>query len=164
MMMFRFLGFYKDIGAVLYPVLPDLSELERNMNRLLEGRRRDEGVYRSNNESLVKPFGMSLHFLSLLFAVLAAGCQLSDLSDRDRELTSWVYGSYSYCDGLVSHADGRAVSCAYQCLRMLNYVSQPSVEVVQILLIIGNVLSYNMNAGASYTMLGMWFLPVSVSH
>lgn len=48
-----------------------------------------------------------------------------------------------------------AVSCAYQCLRMLNYVSQPTVEVIQILLIISNVLSYNMNAGASYTLLGM---------
>lgn len=48
----------------------------------------------------------------------------------------------------------RPVSCAYQCLRMLNYVSQPTVEVIQILLIISNVLSYNMNAGASYTLLG----------
>lgn len=37
---------------------------------------------------------------------------------------------------------------------MLNYVSQPSLEVIQILLIIGSVLSYNMNAGASYTLLG----------
>lgn len=159
-MMCRFLGFYKDIGAVLYPVLPDLSELERNTNRLLEVRRREGGVYQPNDAGLVKPFGMSLPFLSLLFAVLAAGCQLSDLSGRDRELTSWIYGSYPFCDGIASHADGRAVSCAYQCLRMLNYVSQPSVEVIQILLIIGNVLSYNMNAGASYTMLGMGILPV----
>jgi hypothetical protein len=38
---------------------------------------------------------------------------------------------------------------------MLNYVSQPTIEVIQILLIISNVLSYNMNAGASYTLLGM---------
>jgi hypothetical protein len=88
----RFVGFYKDIGAVLYPVLPDLSELVSNTNRLLEGRRREGGVYRPNTEGLVKPFGMSLPFLSLLFAVLAAGCQLSDLSGRDRELTSWIYG------------------------------------------------------------------------
>lgn len=39
---------------------------------------------------------------------------------------------------------------------MLNYVSQPTVEAIQILLIISNVLSYNMNAGASYTLLGMF--------
>ena len=37
---------------------------------------------------------------------------------------------------------------------MVNYVSHPTVEVIQILLIISNVLSYNMNAGASYTLLG----------
>lgn len=37
---------------------------------------------------------------------------------------------------------------------MMNYVAQPTVEVIQILLIISNVLSYNMNAGASYTLLG----------
>ena len=37
---------------------------------------------------------------------------------------------------------------------MMNYVAQPTVEAIQILLIISNVLSYNMNAGASYTLLG----------
>lgn len=56
----------------------------------------------------------------------------------------------------VLGTDIQPVSCAYQCLRMLNYVSQPTVEVIQILLIISNVLAYNMNAGASYTLLGMF--------
>ena len=51
-------------------------------------------------------------------------------------------------------ADEFSVSCSYQCLRMMNYVAQPTIEVIQILLIISNVLSYNMNAGASYTLLG----------
>jgi hypothetical protein len=37
---------------------------------------------------------MDLPFLSLLFAVLASGCQLSDISERERELTSWVYGAF----------------------------------------------------------------------
>ncbi|OJJ31090.1 hypothetical protein ASPWEDRAFT_118843 [Aspergillus wentii DTO 134E9] len=134
----KFLDFYKDIGAVLYPVLSDTDGLEHNMKRLLRGRVHAGGVYRPDANGLVKPFGMSLGFLSLLFAVLASGCQLSNLTSRERELTSWVY-----------------VSCSYQCLRMMNYVSQPTVEVIQILLIISNVLSYNMNAGSSYTLLGM---------
>ncbi|RJE27530.1 Transcription factor [Aspergillus sclerotialis] len=133
-----FMNFYRDIGAVLYPVLGDTSTLEQNMNRLLQGRVQAGGSYRPDANEPVKPFGMSLGFLSLLFAVLASGCQLSDLAVHERELTSWVY-----------------VSCSYQCLRMMNYVSQPTVEVIQILLIISNVLSYNMNAGASYTLLGM---------
>lgn len=150
----RFLGFYKDIGAVLYPVLPDLDALEHKTNCLLNGRRRAEGVYKPDANGLVKPFGMDLPFLSLLFAVLASGCQLSDHPERDRELTSWVYGTFTERSDLTTELIGDLVSCAYQCLRMLNYVSQPTVEVIQILLIISNVLSYNMNAGASYTLLG----------
>ncbi|KAK1146996.1 hypothetical protein N8T08_002324 [Aspergillus melleus] len=134
----KFLGYYRDIGAVLYPVLPNVAKLEDDMNRLLRGRLAAGGVYRPDANGLMKPFGMNLPFLSLLFAVLASGCQLSDLSGNQRELTSWVY-----------------VSCSYQCLRMMNYVSQPTIEVIQVLLIISNVLSYNMNAGASYTLLGM---------
>ncbi|CAG8199780.1 unnamed protein product [Penicillium nalgiovense] len=134
----EFLAFYREIGSVLYPVLSDTAELERQTKRLLDNRRRAGGEYKADANGLVKPFEMPLAFLSLLFAVLASGCQLSDIPESDRELTSWVY-----------------VSCAYQCLRMLNYVSQPSVEVIQVLLIISNVLSYNMNAGASYTLLGM---------
>ncbi|KAJ5888619.1 hypothetical protein N7495_008660 [Penicillium taxi] len=134
----RFISFYKDIGSVLYPVLTEHDNLEQKSYQLLEGRRKAGGEYKPDANGLVKPYGMDLVFLSLFFAVLASGCQLSDLPARDRELTSWVY-----------------VSCAYQCLRMLNYVSQPTVEIIQILLIIINVLSYNMNAGASYTLLGM---------
>ncbi|KAA8650466.1 hypothetical protein EYZ11_000854 [Aspergillus tanneri] len=134
----RFLSFYRDIGAVLYPVLPNIAKLEEDMNRLLDGRVAAGGVYRPDANGFIKPFGMSLAFLSLLFAVIASGCQLSDLPGSERQFVSWVY-----------------VSCSYQCLRMLNYVSQPTIEVIQILLIISNVLSYNMNAGASYTLLGM---------
>ncbi|KAI9375380.1 hypothetical protein BJX61DRAFT_494500 [Aspergillus egyptiacus] len=135
---FRLLGYYRTIGAVLYPVLPDIDIFEKDLKELLDGRRRAGGVYRPDVNGELKPFGMSISFLSLCFAVLASGCQLSDLPGIQREMTSWVY-----------------VSCSYQCLRMLNYVARPTVEIIQILLIISNVLSYNMNAGASYTLLGM---------
>jgi hypothetical protein len=47
------------------------------------------------------------------------------------------------------------VCCAYQCLRMTNFVSQPTIDAIKTLLIIGNVLSYNMNPGISYVLLGM---------
>lgn len=49
------------------------------------------------------------------------------------------------------------VCCSYQCLRMCNFVSQPTLEAMKTLLIIGNVLSYNMNPGVSYVLLGMDF-------
>lgn len=89
----RFLAFYRDIGSVLYPVLSDIPQLERQTKRLLDNRRRAGGLYKADANGLVKPFGMPLAFLSLLFAVLASGCQLSDIPETDRELTSWVYGA-----------------------------------------------------------------------
>ncbi|KAL4924489.1 fungal specific transcription factor domain-containing protein [Aspergillus undulatus] len=138
----RLLGYYKSIAAVLYPVLPDVDKLENDVRQLLENRRRAGGTYKPDkpdkNGPPPEPYGMKIAFLSLCFAVLASGCQLSDMPGMDREMASWVY-----------------VSCSYQLLRMLNYVSRPSVEIIQILLIISSVLSYNMNAGASYTLLGM---------
>lgn len=80
---------------MLYPVLGDLDTLKRKTDRLLEGRRRAGGVYKPDANGSVKPFGMDLPFLSLLFAVLASGCQLSDLPSAERELTSWIYGMFS---------------------------------------------------------------------
>jgi hypothetical protein len=38
---------------------------------------------------------------------------------------------------------------------MANFMTHPSIEVIQALLVIGNVLSYNMNPGVSYVILGM---------
>lgn len=49
----------------------------------------------------------------------------------------------------------QTVCCSYQCLRMTNFLSQPTIEAIQTLLVIGNVLSYNMNPGISYVLLGM---------
>jgi hypothetical protein len=37
---------------------------------------------------------------------------------------------------------------------MTNFLSQPTIEAIQTLLIIGNVLAYNMNPGVSYVLLG----------
>lgn len=69
------------------------------MERLLQGRIQAGGVYRPDANGPVKPFGMNLGFLSLLFAVLASGCQLSDLAIKERELTSWVFGKW---DGSIA--------------------------------------------------------------
>lgn len=88
----------------MYPVLLDLDQLERKANRLLEGRRRAGGVYKPDANGLVKPFGIDLPFFSLYFAVLASGCQLSDIPEKDRELTSWIYGMSSSA-GSKRHAD-----------------------------------------------------------
>ena len=46
------------------------------------------------------------------------------------------------------------VCCAYECLRIINYLSRAQLLDIQNLLVIGNVLSNNMNAGVAWTLLG----------
>jgi hypothetical protein len=84
------------------------------------------------------PMGISLSYLALVFAVLASGAQSTRISAKERELTSQVY-----------------VCCSYQALRMGNFLTHPSLETIQALLIITNVLSYNMNPGVAYIFLGL---------
>ncbi|OJD13421.1 hypothetical protein AJ78_06130 [Emergomyces pasteurianus Ep9510] len=129
---------YRDIGATIYPVIPDIEQFEANLDTLLQNRAMWGGLHPESSDETDKPYGMSLAFIGLLFAALAAGCQSSDLPSKERELTSQVY-----------------VCCSYQFLRMTNFLSQPTLEAIQTLLIIGNVLSYNMNPGVSYVLLGM---------
>ncbi|KAL1963942.1 hypothetical protein VTN77DRAFT_7617 [Rasamsonia byssochlamydoides] len=136
----EFFYFYRDIAGTLYPVLVDVPGFEQDLETLLRNRAAAGGVLKADDDQNFsqRPFGKSLAFLGLLFAVLASGCQSSDLPGKERELTSQVY-----------------VCCSYQCLRMTNFVSQPTIEAMKTLLIIGNVLSYNMNPGVSYVLLGM---------
>lgn len=84
------------------------------------------------------PMGISLSYLALVFAVFASGAQCSGISAKERELTSQVY-----------------ICCSYQALRMGNFLTHPSLETIQALLIITNVLSYNMNPGVAYIFLGL---------
>ncbi|KOC15958.1 putative C6 transcription factor [Aspergillus flavus AF70] len=134
----EFFYYYRDIAGAIYPVLEDIPNFEMHLDLLLRTRTATGGIYRSDNDQAQKPFGVSIAFLGLLFAVLASGCQSSDLPGKERELTSQVY-----------------VCCSYQCLRMTNFLSQPTIDAIQTLLVIGNVLSYNMNPGISYVLLGM---------
>ncbi|KAJ5586734.1 uncharacterized protein N7459_002499 [Penicillium hispanicum] len=133
-----FFYYYKDIAGAIYPVIEDIQEFGKSLELLLQSRIASGGVYREDTDEAQNPFGVSIAYLGLLFAVLASGCQSSDLGSKERELTSQVY-----------------VCCSYQCLRMTNFLSQPTIEAIQTLLVIGNVLSYNMNPGISYVLLGM---------
>ncbi|KAK4868645.1 hypothetical protein LT330_006847 [Penicillium expansum] len=130
--------YYKDISGAIYPVLEDIFEFENTLELLLATRASFGGEYLADPDHAQKPFGVTIAYLGLLFAILASGCQSSDYGSKERELTSQVY-----------------VCCSYQCLRMTNFLSQPTIEAIQTLLVIGNVLSYNMNPGISYVLLGM---------
>lgn len=88
----RLFYYYRDIAGAIYPVLEDLDAFEMNLDMLLQSRAATDGMYREGDDATQKPFGMTVAYLGLLFAVLASGCQSSDLPSKERELTSQVYG------------------------------------------------------------------------
>jgi len=127
---------YRDIPCVIYPVVPDAQAFDQTLNYLLQQRAH---MTRTGAEiDPNRPYGVSLPWLALLFAVLASGSQSTGRLAKERELTSQVY-----------------ICCSYQALRMSNFLTHPQLETIEALLIIGNALSYNMNPGVSYILLGM---------
>ncbi|RVX66451.1 hypothetical protein B0A52_09681 [Exophiala mesophila] len=127
---------YRDVACTIYPVVADTHKFSTTLFLMLSNRGRH---VRDNMEiDPTKPYGVSLPWLSLMFAVFASGSQSSDRPAKERELTSQVY-----------------ICCSYQALRMSNFLTHPCIETIEASLIIGNVLSYNMNPGVAYIFLGM---------
>lgn len=88
----RFFYYYRDIAGAIYPVLEDVQGFENHIELLLRNRLASGGMYRDDVDEAQTPFGVSIAFLGLLYAVLASGCQSSGLGSKERELTSQVYG------------------------------------------------------------------------
>ncbi|KAK4498474.1 hypothetical protein PRZ48_011132 [Zasmidium cellare] len=127
---------YRDMGYVIYPGIADLAQLETDLTNFLVAR----GSLADPEEGVTEHtiYGKSFYWLGMLFAVLASGAQCSALTRKERELTSQVY-----------------VCCGFECLRFTNFLSQPHIESIQALLIIGNVMTNNMNAGTAWSLLGL---------
>jgi hypothetical protein len=87
----RLFASYRDVACTIYPVIHDTVSFEANLNTILMHRAFVGGVHRPSTDGVERPFGMSLSWLGLLFAVLASGCQSSDIPAKERELTSQVY-------------------------------------------------------------------------
>jgi len=47
------------------------------------------------------------------------------------------------------------VCCSFECLRLTNFLSSPTLETIQTLLALGNVISNNMNPGVAWSLLGL---------
>lgn len=129
---------YRDIPCAIYPVVPDLKAFEETLEFMLQNRQNHERDKSGAELDLERPYGVTLPWLALFFAVLASGCQSTGRAPRERELTSQVF-----------------ICCSYQALRMSNFMIKPTLETVQAMLIVGNALSYNMNPGVAYILLGM---------
>jgi hypothetical protein len=87
----RFFTFYRDVACTIYPVISDTHAFEVTLDTLLQNRILSGGEYVPTSEGSDKPFGVTLSWLALLFAVLASGSQSSDRPAKERELTSQVY-------------------------------------------------------------------------
>ncbi|KAI9733023.1 MAG: hypothetical protein M1834_003568 [Cirrosporium novae-zelandiae] len=82
---------YKDVGFVFYPIIADISQLEEGLHQMLAERTRQSQWERGSLETDDTVYGKTLASTGILFAVLAAGCQASDITRKDRELNSKIY-------------------------------------------------------------------------
>jgi len=134
----QYFRYYRDTAHVLYPGVADIQQFEVDLMNFLSNR--DSDPIRSDGNDLAKQkvYGKGLHWVGLLFATLASGCQCSVRPRKERQLTSQVY-----------------ICCAYECLRIVNYLSHSTLADIQNLLVLGNVISNNMNAGVAWLLLGL---------
>ena len=122
---------YRDSGHVVYPAIVDIQAFEADLLQFLITRAREQASTTLDggiDERSI--YGQSIYWVGLLFAALAIGCQCIDMDRKQRELTSQVY-----------------VCCSFECLRLTNFFSHGNLETLQTLLVLGNVLQNNNNAG-----------------
>jgi hypothetical protein len=133
-----------------------VQQFEQDLTNFLISRGSDE-IYSDGNElASQKAYGKDLHWIGLLFATLASGCQCSSRPRKERQLTSQVYSTSKTSKFGNSKTNIRPVCCAYECLRIVNYLSHSTIVDIQNLLVLGNVISNNMNAGVAWALLGTW--------
>jgi hypothetical protein len=151
----QFFAHYRDTAHVLYPGVSDLQQFEHDLTNFLISRGSDEICSDGNELATQKAYGKDLHWIGLLFATLASGCQCSGRPRKERQLTSQVYGAFvrqPICHNI--RLTFSQVCCAYECLRIVNYLSHSTIVDIQNLLVLGNVISNNMNAGVAWALLG----------
>ena len=131
----EFFKCYRDTAHVVYAGVVDIDQFEADLTTFLLARsdtKPEDGV----SEEMI--YGQSVHWVGLLFAMLASGCQCSNMPRKERELTSQVF-----------------VCCGFECLRQINYFAHSNLDDIQNLLVLGNVISNNMNAGVAWSLMGL---------
>ena len=144
---------YRDTAHVLFPGVVDIAQFESDLTHFLITRAAAGNRPPGDAATEQNLYGKSLHWVGLLFATLASGCQCSSAPRKERQLTCQVYGknnkSFKRCTNIS------LVCCAYECLRIINYLSHSTLYDIQNLLVLGNVISNNMNAGVTWCLLGI---------
>ncbi|KAF2402365.1 hypothetical protein EJ06DRAFT_507154 [Trichodelitschia bisporula] len=134
----RFFMAYRDSAYILYPAMTNVARFNEDLRQFSRARAAAQAMpgYNGVNEQTI--YGHSLSWMGLLFAAMASGCQCIKQPGKELDLTSQVF-----------------VCCSFECLRLTNFFSNPSLDNIQTLLILGNVISNSMNAGVAWSLLGL---------
>lgn len=132
----NFFQSYRDNAHVVYPALPSVERFETELMEFVLSRAHAGQSPSGVTEEQI--YGRSFHWIGVLFATLALGSQCINAPRKQNQLTAQVF-----------------ICCAFECLRFTNFLSQPNLQTIQTLLILGYVISNNMNAGVSWALLGL---------
>ncbi|OAL39162.1 hypothetical protein AYO20_01480 [Fonsecaea nubica] len=120
---------YTETAHAVFPAIPDLDQFQNDLSEFLA--RRSTAQKAPLSEADPEPHsgigGRDLHWLGLLFACLASGCQ---------------YSTLPFC-------------CAYECLRSTNYLGYPTLFDVQNMLVIADVMANSLDAGVAWCFEGL---------
>jgi len=86
----QYLRQYRDMAHILFPAIINIQRFETEVTRFLVARTATTEMAALERLLLTDQdvYGKSVHWLGLLFACLASGCQSSSLLRRERQLTS----------------------------------------------------------------------------
>ncbi|KAI9743775.1 MAG: hypothetical protein M1818_002509 [Claussenomyces sp. TS43310] len=127
--------FFQCHRSQIHPFTPNIADIERFEVELC--------TYLENRPKWRRPPSSPptdpafLGWLALLYALLASGAQFSDLPYQQRSSIAHSYMVYSF-----------------HCMRLANFLLKPTVDCVQSLLVLGNVLQNDMQPDAAWMMLG----------
>jgi hypothetical protein len=86
---------YRDTAHVIFPAIADIVQFEGDLTTFLTNRQKKSYAIQPGRltEQLVS--GKDLHWIGLLFAILASGFRCSDLPRKERQSRSQVYGIFN---------------------------------------------------------------------
>ncbi|KAB8299097.1 hypothetical protein EYC80_001215 [Monilinia laxa] len=120
------------------PIIPDLADFELGLCSYLESRDQLNEEPGSGEYNLLDTSNWrSVAWLGSLYAVLASGLRYSENTNIQIQENSQLYLRYSF-----------------QCLRMANFLTRPSLLCVQTLLLLGNVLQNDTKPESAWMLLG----------
>jgi hypothetical protein len=92
----RLLRSYYDVRLTLYPVIADFDGFQKDVHTFLETRALHGLCANNTMAASAAPYGFSISFIGILFAILASGCQVSDFPKKDRTSMCQLYSTPSW--------------------------------------------------------------------